>query len=161
MSSLIYNFWFIQAVGAIALIFVVLTWSAKTRRKMLLLQSVNLSIFLIHYFLLSAFVGAAMCVVMLLRNFVFIQKDEKKWANHPIWFFVFILISVAVLAIFWKGWISILPVAGVILGIYAISRDKPSDIRFYILIACIIWIPYTIVVHSYSGLLSQIMGIGG
>jgi hypothetical protein len=117
--------------------------------------------FIAHYFLLSAFAGAAMCVVTLLRNFVFMQKNEKKWASHPAWFYIFILISVIVLMVFWKGFITILPVLGVIVGIYAMSKDKPSDIRFYMLIASIIWIPYTIVVHSYSGLMSQLVGITG
>ncbi|TSD06254.1 MAG: Inner membrane protein [Parcubacteria group bacterium Greene0714_7] len=155
---LLHNFWFIQFLGAIALVFVVLAWNAKTRRNILFLQSINLIFFIFHYALLSAYAGAAMCLVVLGRNSVFIQANQKKWAKHPVWFYLFSLMSVAVLVVFWKGLITILPVVGVIIGTYAISRDHPKDIRFYMLIACVIWIPYTIVVQSYSGLLSQIVG---
>ena len=118
-------------------------------------------LFTIHYFLLAAYAGAAMCVVTLGRNFVFIRKNEKKWASHEAWFYVFTLISAGVLVVFWKGSITILPVVGVIVGMHAISKDRPADIRFYMLIACLIWVPYTLVVHSYSGLLSQLVGIVG
>jgi hypothetical protein len=102
-----------------------------------------------------------MSVVTLGRNFVFVQKDEKKWASHPIWFYFFTLVSIGVLIVFWKGIITVLPVLGVIVGTYAISRDKPAEMRLYMLMACIIWIPYTVVVHSYSGFLGQIVGILG
>lgn len=152
------NFWFIQGIGAIALIFVILAWNAKTRRNMLLLQSTNLVFFIIHYSLLGALAGGAMCVVTLARNFVFVQ-NHKKWAAHWAWFYFFVLLSIGVLIVFWKGWITILPVTGVILGIYAVSQKNPADIRFYMFITCLIWMPYNIVVQSYSGLMSQIIGI--
>jgi hypothetical protein len=159
--ELLTNFWFIQGIGAIALIFVFLAWNAKTRKGILFLQSINLVLFIVHYALLSALAGAAMCLVVLARNMVFIQKNDKRWANHPAWFFLFSTVSVGVLAVFWNGWITLLPVAGVIVGTYAIAKDSPAQIRFFMLIACVLWIPYTIVVHSYSGLLSQLVGAAG
>jgi hypothetical protein len=159
MLSLFHNLWFINAIGGIALVFIFLSWNAKSRKKILTLQAINLVFFTVHYFLLSAYVGAAMCVVSIGRNYVFIKKNEKKWANHWWWFYFFTLISAGVLVIFWKGWITILPVVGIIVGMHALTKDKPSEIRFYMLIACIIWVPYTIVVQSYSGFLSQAIGI--
>lgn len=159
MFNFLYNIWFVNAVGGIALFFIVLSWNAKSRKKILTLQSVNLIFFTVHYFLLSAYVGAAMCFVTIGRNWVFLKKNEKKWAAHKGWFYFFTLISAGVLLFFWNGWITILPVVGVIVGMYAITQDRPADIRFYMLIACIIWLPYTVVVHSYSGFLSQVIGI--
>lgn len=155
------NFWLIQAIGAVALVFVFLAWNAKTRKNILLLQSVNLVLFVIHYFLLSAFAGAAMCLVVLGRNIVLFKKNEKAWASHWSWFYIFTLIALGVLAVSWNGWITILPVAAVILSMYAMWKDNPVDIRFYMLLVCLIWVPYTIVVQSYSGLLSQVVGIAG
>ena len=84
MINFFYNFWVIQAIGAVGLVFIILAWNAKTRRNILFLQSIYLAILVIHYFLLTAFAGAAMCVVTILRNSIFIQKKEKKWADHPI-----------------------------------------------------------------------------
>lgn len=162
MFSFLEQFWFIQTVGAIALVFIVIAWNAKTRKNILLLQSVSLMFFIAHYTLLSAYAGAAMSVVVLGRNFVLLQEeDEKNWASHWTWFYFFILISIVVLAFFWNGWVSALPVVGAIVGIYGMWKKNPADIRLYMLIASSIWVPYTIAVHSYSGLLSQIVGIAG
>ena len=152
------NFWIVQSIGGVGLIFTILTWNAKHRKKMLFLQGVSSTLFIAHYFLLGALSGALMCVIALARNIVFIRKGEKAWASHPSWFYIFSVISAGVLVFFWHGFITILPVVGTIVGTYGISRDRTADIRFYILIACIIWIPYTLVVHSYSGLLSQLVG---
>lgn len=161
MSGILTNFWVIQSIGAVALVFVVFAWSQKTREKMIKSQSINLILFTIHYLLLGAYTGAIMCVIVLFRNFVFLRKGIKKWASHKIWLYFFYLISTIGLIFSWKGLITILPVVAVILGTYGMYKEKPSEMRFYNLINCLIWIPYTIVVYSYSGFLSQIVGISG
>ncbi len=156
-----HNFWFIQIIGAVALVFVVLAWNAKNRKNIFFLQSVNLVLFVVHYILLAAYAGAAMCLVVLVRNLVFFQKGEKKWASHSVWLYLFSLISVSVLAVTWNGYITMLPVIAVIVSMFAMWKDRPADMRFFMLISCLIWVPYTLVVHSYSGLLSQVIGIFG
>jgi hypothetical protein len=161
MLEIITNFWVIQFIGIIALVFVIFAWSAKTREKIIKSQSINLILFTFHYILLGAHIAALMCVIVLFRNFVFVKKGTKKWASHPTWFYFFCLISAFGLILSWKGLITILPVLAVILGTYGMYKEKPSDMRFYNLINCLMWIPYTIVVSSYSGLMSQIVGIIG
>jgi hypothetical protein len=161
MQNFLSNFWFIQVIGGIALLFVFLSWNAKTRVRIFELQSINLVFFIVHYLLLGAYTGALMCVIVLARNFVFVRKGIHKWASHPTWLYIFCLLAVVALAFSWKGWISLLPVIAVIIGMYGMFKDKPDEMRFYSLWNSLIWIPYTIVVHSYSGLLSQIIGIAG
>jgi len=161
MIEILHNFWFIQAIGAIALVFVFLAWNAKKRKNIFILQSINLVLFIIHYWLLAAFAGAVMCAVVLGRNFVFSQKGEKEWASRPIWLYVFTILSVWILGISWNGWITILPVVAVIISMYAMWKDNPAEIRWFMFISCLVWIPYTIIVQSWPGLLSQIVGIVG
>jgi len=161
MAILIHNFWFIQIIGAVALVFVFLSWNAKERKNIFVLQSINLMLFIVHYWLLTALAGAAMCMVVLCRNFVFSQKGTKKWASNIIWLYLFIILSISVLVIFWNGWVTILPVVAVIISMYAMWEDAPAKIRWYMLISCIVWVPYTIIVKSWPGLLSQIIGIAG
>ncbi len=159
--DLLHNFWFIQAIGAIALVFIVLAWNAKERKKIFMLQSVNLVFFIVHYLLLSAYAGAAMCTVVLARNFVFMYKTEKKWASHPAWLYGFMVAAIGVLAIFWNGWVTALPVLAVVISMYAMWKDKPAQMRFFMLISCIVWIPYVLIVQSWPGLVSQIIGVIG
>lgn len=155
------NFWLIQLIGAVALLFIVLAWNAKTRKRILDLQGLGGAVFVIHFLLLGAQVGALMNAVTFLRNLVFAQKGVKKWANSGVWLYVFIILSGGALLFFWQGWPSILPVVGVIIGTYGMSRDNPKDIRFFILLASLAWVPYAIIVHSYSGLITQVISIAG
>jgi hypothetical protein len=161
MLTFLHNFWFIQFLGAVALVFVFFSWNAKGRKGIFTLQSINLVFFTFHYVLLGAYTGALMCVVVLLRNFVFVKKGVKKWASHVVWLYLFSVLSIAVLALSWNGWISILPVVAVTIGMYGMFKENTKEMRFYNLINSLIWVPYTISVHSYSGLLSQLVGISG
>lgn len=155
------NVWVVQGTGALALAFIVLAWNARLRKNIFILQSINLILFIIHYVLLSAYAGAAMCAVVLGRNLVFMQKGEKGWASHSAWFYFFTIFAISLLIIFWNGWVTLLPVGAVIVSMYAMWNDEPARMRFYMLLSCLIWIPYTIIVQSYPGFLSQIVGIVG
>jgi hypothetical protein len=159
--TLIHNVWFVQILGAIALLFGVIAWNSDTRAKILRFQSINSALFAIHYLLLGALSGALMSVIILIRNFVFAQQKKHAWARYNAWIYFFMILSVTTVGFFWQGWPSILPVCGVIIGTYAVSRKKPKDIRYYVFITLLFWAPYTLLVHSYSGLASQIItGVG-
>ena len=157
--SIFHNFIFIQIIGLVGLFFTILAWNAKTRNKILTLQSIGSLIYVLHYCLLFAFTGAIMNGMMVTRNLVFNQKDKKKWASHKAWLFIFMIALVFVCALSWQGWISILPTIGLMLGTYGIWQNSPKKIRFYIFLACIAWTPYTIIVHSYSGLIAQLFSM--
>jgi len=161
MFSVFHNFWFIQTVGVIGLIFSILSWNSSTRKKILQLQCWNSLAFLVHYFLLGALAGALMNILVLGRNFVFMKKGERTWADHIAWFYIFSLLSVVGVLLSWKGFITILPAIGIIIGTYAIYQNSPAKIRLFILIACLVWVPYTLVVKSYAGFVSQIVAIVG
>lgn len=153
------DFWFIQTIGAIALVFVIFSWNAKRRRNIFLLQTINLILFTVHYLFLSAYAGAGMCLVVIARNLVFMQKGEQEWASHWAWFYFFTLMAIGVLVVSWNGLTTTLPVIAVVMSMYAMWKDQPSQMRFFMLLSCLIWIPYTIIVQSYPGLLSQVVGI--
>ena len=159
--ELLQNFWVIQAIGAIALVFIFLSWNAKERKNIFFLQSINLVFFTIHYLLLAAYAGAAMCVVVLARNFVFSRKGEEKWASHPAWLYGFIALAIGFLLVLWDGWITLFPIVGIIFGTYAMWNVRPADIRFFMLMSALVWIPYVIFVGSYPGLLNQIVATVG
>ena len=49
-------------------------------------------IWFLYYFSLSAYSGAAIAVIGMIRELVFINR-EKKWAKHPIWLIFFLALS--------------------------------------------------------------------
>lgn len=150
------NFWVVQFIGVIALFFIVLAFQGKTRKFILLVQVVSAVFFIAHYFLLAATLGAILNIIVAVRNLVFYYKKHDG-ADHLFWLYFFMAISVLALLLFSNSWVSIFPVLGMIVGTYALWNTKPSNIRLYFLISAICWIPYTILVHSYSGLATQII----
>lgn len=149
------NFWFIQSIGIVALLFVILAWNARTRNGILLRQGLSSLFFVAHFYLLGAYTGALMSLIVVGRNFVF--ENKLTWARNTIWLYLFMFFSVLALLFSWQGFISVFPVLGVIIGTYAVWKNNPKDMRSYMLLTAVIWIPYTIVVHSYSGLISQVV----
>ncbi len=98
--------------------------------------------------------------MVIARNLIFNQKHKKKWAKHPALLVLF-MIALGLGGVFsWQGWVSLFSVAGTMVGTYGMWKSDPWKMRLYIFIACMIWIPYTLVVHSYTGLISQLVAMG-
>src|SRR3990167_386843 len=161
MSSLLQNFWFIQAIGVVALAAIVFSYQGRTRNQMLNRQIVSSLIFIVHFALLNAWTGALTNAIVVGRNWVFAKKGIHAWADHLGWVFLFCVLSLAALYFSWQGVISILPVPSIILGIYSRWQEKAAQIRMYGLVGCALMLPYTIAVHSYAGTAAQLVVAAG
>lgn len=161
MFSVLQNFWFIQAIGVVALAAIVFSYQGKTRNQMLNRQIVSALIFIVHFALLNAWTGASTNAIVVARNWVFARKGIYAWADHLGWVFLFCILSVGALYFSWQGVISILPVASILLGIYSRWQEKAAQIRMYGLVGCALMLPYTIAVHSYPGTVAQIVIAAG
>lgn len=153
------TFWTAQIIGGIALLLTVYTWNRKSRSEILITQCISSVAYIIHYVLLGAFTGAIMNALVIGRNLTFDLKHKKDWAKHPGLLLGFIFILCLGGALSWQGPVSILGTLGTIVGTYGMWQNNPWKMRLYIFIACVIWVPYTIVVHSYSGLVSQLVAM--
>ena len=157
MMQFFTNFWFIQFIGAVALVFVCFAWNSKNRKRLLQLQAINMSLFVVQFILLRAYTGALMQFVAILRNIVFSKKGEEKWASSHGWMYFFMTLSVVGLLFSWQGLVSIFPVIGIIIGTYGLAKNKTHDIRIYILVTTLAWIPYDLIVHSYTGFIGEVV----
>ncbi len=153
-------FWVAQGVGLVALIFSVFSYQSKTRDKLLGRQMAGAFIYMLHFALLSAWTGFAMNALVALRNWIFGKKNTHSWAGSPAWMFLFMVLAVASLFFTWEGYISLLPVIAMILGVYARWQEQVSQIRIFTLIGCILWIPYNVTVQSYTGVVIDLIVIG-
>ena len=69
---------FVQALGVVAMCFSVLSFQGKTSGRILLMQVLGNSFWIIHLFLLNAYTGACLNILALIRNstYYFIGKKE-------------------------------------------------------------------------------------
>lgn len=155
MEVIFFNFWFVQFIGIVGVLLYAYAFQSKNRKPILLFQSIGSLVFFLYYWLLSAYIGAVLNFIVIFRNLVSDAKTKHSWAKSKAWMYTFIILSLIALVFFWQGPLSILPALGIILGTYASWRDEPFKIRFFMLLATLVWVPYSIAIHAYSGLLSH------
>lgn len=149
------NPWFIQFVGVVGIVLYAYAFQSKNRKQILVFQSVGSLIFFSYYWLLGAYIGAMLNFIVIFRNLISDAKIKHEWAKNKAWMYAFIILSLIALVFFWQGPLSILPALGIILGTYASWRDEPFKIRFFMLLATLVWVPYSTVIHAYLGVLSH------
>lgn len=147
-----FPFLFAQAIGVIALTVTIVAFQRKSRKQILLGQMVGSFLFSVHFFLLGAYTGALTSIVVVARNFVF-----ERFKRNVIWLIIFIGVLFSLVFISWRGWSSLLPVVATTFATYGAWQENPRIIRFLLILACLIWIPYLLIVHSYPGLINQVI----
>lgn len=111
--------------------------------------------YFVHFLMLNAITGAFMTFFVIIRNYIFIQKMEKKWAQNKVWPFVFIVIFTAGGALTWAGVISLLPICGMIFGTVARWSNNKRTLRILAVISSPFWIIYNIAVGSIPTLIGE------
>jgi Bacterial inner membrane protein len=149
------EFWFIQLLGILALVCTVWAFQSTTRQWLLTLQLFGGLLFSLHFSLLAAYTGAAMNLLIAIRNILFKKKGVHAWAGHVAWLYVFIVLPLLVLILSWNGWVSALPAIAVCLGAYAAWDAEPPLFRAMLLITTALWALYSIAVGSLPALATQ------
>jgi len=146
-----------EIFGFVAFIFLMIQNQGKDRRQILRFSSLGAFAFVIHFSLLAAWTGAIVHVVAMLRNYIFSNKEKSEWRSSRRLLYGFLLLPLIVMVVTWDGYISLLPAIGASVFTYAIWQSKPLYFRTFTLVSVLIfWLPYTVLVGSYSGTLTQL-----
>ena len=106
--------------GVLSTVFI---YQQKSRIGLLVAKLISDVIWFMYYFLQAAYSGAAVAVIGIIRELIFINK-EKKWAKHIASLYLFLILAVVSAIITWKSWLSILPMIASIVSV--ISFYRPS-----------------------------------
>lgn len=131
--------------GVLSTVFI---YQQKSRYGLLVAKLISDVIWFAYYFSQSAYSGAAIAVIGIIRELIFINK-EKKWAKHIFWLYFFIVLSIISAFITWKSWYSILPMIASIASVIGFWIGKPKTSR-------ILSFPISACMMSYDLLLSPI-----
>lgn len=141
-------------VGVAALIVALTSFQMNVPKKMVLCQLVSSTLFTIHFFMLGAVVGAAINIMSAVRSLIYAQTD-KKWAMHPIWTVVFVIISILIAVFCWEGWVSILPVLGAVSYTLSFRMKTSKMVRLVSLPSSPCWIVYNGIKGSLPGIITE------
>lgn len=145
-----------QVIGVIALTMAIISFQQNSRKRILIFQLLSGTIFAAHFLLLGAYTGSALNALSVVRNLIFFQKSNKKWAAHNGWLILFILLSVAVGIFTWESIFSLFPILGMVLGSVSFWVDNPKYVRALSFPVSPLWITYNIATHSYAGIITEI-----
>lgn len=149
-----------QLIGFVALILLVIVFQRDNRKSMLRLMMAAALLYSVHFFMLGAFTGAAMNLLNMFRSYVFVNRDDAKWARHNWWLYVFLGAIFTLGVATWAGWYSVLAIVAVSVQTIAFWSTNTRVIRYISLIVPPCWFAYNLIVGSIPGMLTEAMILG-
>lgn len=137
------------------------TYYAKDRRKILILNIISMIAESISYILLNAWTGFAMCVVAMLRNIIFIMDEKKNGKRETIHKtdIMILLILYAITIIFsiftYDGFLSLLSVVATCVYTFSVWQKKTKVYKLLGIPTGILWISYNIYIQSIFGIILE------
>ena len=113
----------------LALLAVCISICIKDRKKSLYVQSLNCFFEAIYDFLISAFTGAILSIINLIRTFIFINKNKFSKSVYLIILFIFEGIIMINCYFSWAGWVSLLPTIGSMIRSYCLWQSNMKLVR--------------------------------
>ena len=145
-----------QGIGMVALVFAILSFQNNKRNLILLFLGTAQVIFILHFALLGVWTAAAMNVVGSTRTFFFIFKGRKKWMDGNFVMYVFICLFLIAGILSWQNWLSILPVAAMMIETVGLWQKNTRRIRVIVFIPHPVWLVYNFIHGSYPGVLTEV-----
>jgi hypothetical protein len=140
-----------QLLGILALVAMMLSYQQKVRVRLLRLQMLSNGLFVVSYFMLGAVTMAVMCLINVIRSYVF-SKEETKWAQSPVWLYVFLAVSLAGGVLSWEGPISLLVIAATLVLTVALYSKNLTFMRRMFLLPPLLYISYNLLNKSIGGI---------
>jgi len=145
-----------QLIGFVGTVIVSLSYWQRTKKRILLFQVCSSLFIALHYALLSAFSGAAANVVQVAMLLLFYAREKKNWKASAI-IPPFLLLSAAIAYLTYESPITVLPILGLLAGMLPFFQSNRTVIKVCGIVSALLWLVYTVVVRSYSGILTEII----
>jgi hypothetical protein len=147
------------AAGCLGIISTVIIYQQKTRVGLLVSKLISDVIWFAQYALISAWSGAAISIIAIIRELIFINRD-KKWAKSPLWLLLFLILSGVSGVVTWKNIYSIFPCIASALAVIGFWIGKPKLSRFisYPISGCML--TYAISNAAFMAILNELLSIG-
>lgn len=148
-------------VGLAAVFFFLLSFQFPKRGAIIACNVVSRVLYILQYLLLLAFEGAAMDISAIPSSMLAARKHTPFVEKHRIP----ILISVNAVVIgigmlVWRGWLSAIPVVGVLFETNALWMTEERRIRRYSLAALPFWLFYNVRCGAYGAALGNVLAGG-
>lgn len=147
-----------QIFGIVAFIIAFFAYQMSTSKKVLMVQTVAIVSFCIHYLLIGAIPGFALNLLGVARNLIYYNND-KKFFRSKAWPIVLSVLMVIVGCFTGKGWHAVLLIVGLAVNTYCMSLSTSQAIRISLLFTCPPVLVYNIFELSIGGMVNEALSI--
>lgn len=143
-----------QIIGILAFILTVVCFQFNTQKKILFMQIICATLFMINLILNGSYAGALLNLHGICRCVVFYQRGRHKWADSPWVCVIFCILAVVCTLVVYKKPIDLLPMIGSVFTTISLYMTDPKKIRLFTLPSPPCWFVY----HFFA---SGSINIGG
>ena len=148
-----------QIISIIAMILMITSFQMKTRKQIIILQTMGSGLFMISYLFLESWSAVYLNGIFLIRNIIFYFSDEQKWARHKAWLPIFSCAVVAAGLAGFRSWWDLLPIAGSVIGTVGMYMASENTLRALKLCESPCWLVYNCTVPSTGGIICEACNI--
>ena len=147
-----------QILGLVATALTVASYQANHKRKLLVIQSAATLATCLGYLFLGAWSGFALNIVCLVRNatFFFLRKEKPFYRVAAV---LLAVLMVAVGALSWQGWISLLIMVALALNTLFMAFGTPQALRYSVLFTSTLVLIYNVFVFTVGGIMNEGLAI--
>lgn len=132
----------------------------QTERKKLIAAKLSADVFwVIHYLLLGAIAGMIPNFIGIFRELVFLNRENKAWANKIIWPILFILCGWGMGIYTFRSALNILPIAASTLVTVSLWIKNPRLTKLITVPVCTAFMIYDFYVGSLIGIINESLSI--
>ena len=146
-------------VGFLGVLSTVVIYQQKTRVGLLVSKLVSDVIWFAQYALIGAWSGAAISIIAIIRELIFINR-KKKWAQSPLWLVLFLVLSGVSGVVTWKNVYSIFPCVASALAVIGFWIGRPKLSRFLSYPISLCMLTYAISNVAYMAIINELLSIG-
>lgn len=143
--------------SVLAFITLIISICIKDRKKSLCVQSLNCLFEAIYNFIISAFTGAFLSIINLIRSFLFINKKKFNKRVYLIMLIIFESIIIINCLYTWQGFISLLPTIGSIIRTYCLWQSNMKLVRISGITTGLLYGSYYIYYSSWFMVLGDVV----
>ena len=157
-----------QAIGVVAMAFNVLSFQLRSRNGVILLQSIGAFLFSVNFFMLGAYGGCILNIIVVLRSLVFFNAERTR-ARHPLWTALFVAAYIGTyVSLFTLFGVAITPVNLVVESLTVIGMcfshaglyfNTARHIRFFGIGSSPLWLVYNVINFAVGAIVCESLNI--
>jgi hypothetical protein len=142
-------------IGYVAIVHSLTLYLFRKRKHIMLMRILGETLWGINNLLTGLYTGALVFLLAICRDFVYLMRPYKKWADSFWWVALFLVLSMISPIVTWAGPVSILPATGCMFSVVGGYSKKTIVIRLCLFPSEALWLVYGILMGNLPLIISQ------